>query len=124
MYNSRPRVSRFTSEFELPRNYSGNAFREAIAPPPAEVEEQKREAVQEEDVASTAAKTVVEDVCMQPEKKKGLLGGAGFGFDVGRLFSGGIGYEELLILGLILLVAQNEGNEDVLILLVLLLFVG
>jgi len=123
MYNSRPRVSRFTSEFEVPQNYSGNAFREEAT---ADVFHEILDGsiVEEEKSAPESVETLSRDVREAPEKKKGLFGGAGFGFDIGRLFSGGIGYEELLILGLILLVAQNEGNEDILILLVLLLFVG
>ena len=124
MYNSRPRVSRFTSEFEVPQNYSGNAFREEnfeenFKEETVVSEEHSVEKNVEESVPSSSDK-----VCEPPTKKKGLFGGAGFGFDMGRLFSGGIGYEELLIIGLILLVAQNEGNEDILLLLVLLLFVG
>ena len=47
-----------------------------------------------------------------------------FGFNVGKLFSGGIGVEELLIIGLILLIAQSENNEDIIVLLALLLFIG
>ena len=123
MYNSRPRVSRFTSEFEVPQNYSGNAFREESnedffedIPQEAAVAEEKR------DNDKTA--TVSGDrVCEPATKKKGIFGGAGFGFDIGRIFSGGLGYEELLIIGLILLVAQCEDSQDILLLLVLLLFV-
>ena len=118
MYNSRPRVQRFTSEIDVPQNYRGNAFRDLppdepeIVPPPAAAVE--KEAVEEPAVT-------VSRMCEEEEvttKKKA------FGFNVGRFYSGGIGYEELLILGLILLVAQNEGNEDTLLLLALLLFVG
>ena len=123
MYNSRPRVSRFTSEFEVPQNYSGNAFREET---PTDVSHEifDDSAAEEDKSAAESVETLSRDVHETPEKKKGLFGGAGFGFDIGRLFSGGIGYEELLILGLILLVAQCEESEDILLLLVLLLFVG
>ena len=124
MYNSRPRVRRFTSEIEVPENYSGNAFRE----------EPERENAVEKPVfdgadsieADNAVKETAPVLSLGSDKKKGESASqkGGFGFDLSRFFGGGIGYEELLILGLILLVAQNEGNEDILLLLVLLLFVG
>ena len=40
----------------------------------------------------------------------------------GKLFPNGIGSEEILILGLILLVSQNENDADALIYLIILLF--
>ena len=40
----------------------------------------------------------------------------------GKLFPNGIGSEEILLLGLILLVSQNENDADVLIYLIILLF--
>ena len=40
-------------------------------------------------------------------------------------FCGGmIGIEDLLIIGLIFLIAQKENNEDIIVLLALLLFIG
>lgn len=49
-----------------------------------------------------------------------ILGTLGHAFP----FSHGIGFEELLLLGLILLLAQNENSQDTLLWLALLLFCG
>ena len=119
MYNSRPRVRRFTSEIEVPENYSGNAFRE----------EQIDEKLPNEETETSADRKVVAEesvpaLAPSVQEKSRADKKAPFRFDIGRFFGGSIGFEELLILGLILLVAQNEGNEDILLLLVLLLFVG
>ena len=50
--------------------------------------------------------------------------GSGIGFNVGRLFRGGIGFEELLIIALILLISQNDNNDDIIVLLALLLYIS
>ena len=50
----------------------------------------------------------------------GLLGGLGHAFP----FSHGLGFEELLLLGLIILLSRNENESDVILLLGLLLFCG
>ena len=62
--------------------------------------------------------------CSAKVQKKGLFPKANFGFNIGKLFSGGFGFEELLLIGLILLVAQNDSNDDIIILLALLLFIS
>ena len=125
MYNSRPRYNRFSSEFNVPENYSGNAFFEEM--PETKTESDVTEEAEE-------AKNVIEEtknegdeavaVSSVRQKKTLFTPRAGFGFDVSKLFGGGIGFEELLILGLILLMAQSEGNEDMIVLLALLLFIG
>ncbi len=51
---------------------------------------------------------------------KGLLGGLGHSFP----FAHGIGFDELLILGLILLLSRNEADSDLILWLALLLFCG
>ena len=51
---------------------------------------------------------------------KGLFGGLGSAFP----FSHGVGFEELLILGVILLLARSEGENDLILWLALLLFCG
>ena len=120
MYNSRPRA--YKGGFAVPENYSGNAFGD---PPPlvnsniedvSNVEEERSmeseaQSVEKQESAATSS---------QVQKKCGI------GFDVGRLFRGGIGFEELLILALILLISQNNNNnnDDVIVLLALLLFVS
>ena len=109
MYNSKPRYNSFSSDYNVPENYSGNAFFEE------HLEEGTNEA--EQNIKEEERREV--EVSALPEKKK-----AGFHIDVSRLFGGGIGFEELLILGLVLLMAGGEGNEDMIILLLLLLFIG
>ena len=49
-----------------------------------------------------------------------LFGSLGSAFP----FSHGLGFEELLIIGLILLISQSDTDDDVILLLALLLFVG
>ena len=149
MYNSRPRYTRYDSypqAIKVPRNYSGNAFSEDFVrenTDEREVGEQKSaEALPRADVVESATEEKRADMpawqgtpsdeestkeeseeCPAAPKKRSLLGSGGFSFDLGKLF-GGIGFEELLIVGLILLLSQNEGNEDVILLLILLFFIG
>ena len=127
MYNSRPRKMNYggySSSFAVPENYSGNAFFGG------EEEEEKITAEQTHSVEATntapfedtaqAVKLVKEsERCEPPSNRR-----TGFGFDLGNLFGGRIGFEELLIIGLIFLIAQKENNEDIIVLLALLLFIG
>ena len=116
MYNAKPHYNKFTSEFNLPENYSGNAFsepREIESAPPVESQEVPKEEVVAE------VKDEKKSVPTLATKKKG-----GFGIDLSRLFGGGIGTEELLILGLILLLRDNEESDDIILLLVFLLLLG
>ena len=109
---------------KIPENYSGSAFAE---PPP-------REAVREAatDVEPSAESidriaetdTAVSSTPTLPPKRERAASPLGFRFDLGRIFSGGIGFEELLILAVILLVSQQEGQKDLIFLLLILLFVG
>ena len=131
MYNSRVRRTNYEGYpegFAVPENYSGNAFRES----PEEfvdVVENEEENVKHEKVgdgnetvevgAEHHHKMIEED----HKKRVGLFSNTGFGLNIGNLF-GSIGFEELLIIGLILLIAQNENNEDIIVLLALLLFIG
>jgi len=94
----------------IPRNYSGNAFREAPTPPNDTPEREE-------------TPKVIEAVAEPPaESEEAVVASARH--DPLRLFrSGGIGSEELLLLGLILLLSQNETKDDLLLLLVLLLFI-
>jgi hypothetical protein len=105
----RPQSYKYPSGMRLPENYSGNTFREQ---PPEEVqEEETAEAVKEEaeEATQTAALLTQKD---------------GFGLRLSSLFGGkGIGSEELLILALILLLADSDGCEDLVLFLVLLFFI-
>ncbi len=123
MYNSRPRS--FKGGFAVPENYSGNAFsgeeESATLENVAETSETfgesiKEESVVEEPVTNEASASV--EVGASPCKRSGI------GFNVGRLFRGGIGFEELLIIALILLISQNDNNDDIIVLLALLLFIS
>ena len=152
MYNSRPRYTRYDSypqTIKVPRNYSGNAFSDDFvrentdgregdeiiaradaaesAPEKKEKKEEKREERREDiptfqgEVSEESGKGALEECSASPKKRS--LFGSGFSFDLGKLF-GGIGFEELLIVGIILLLAQNEGNEDIILLLILLFFIN
>ena len=75
----------------------------------------------EADDSSTVAPLSTDE--RKDEKKAvptGLFGGLGNAFP----FSHGIGFEELLILGLILLLAREDGDRDAILWLGLLLFCG
>ena len=135
MYNSRPRKMNYDGYpqgFAVPENYSGNAFREN-----GEVDYTNEETMpfEEEELteargaeAETAEEEIAEAVGKifeeKPKNNGTLLSRSGFGFNIGKLFGGGIGFEELLIIGLIFLIAQSENNEDIIVLLALLLFIG
>ena len=125
MYNSRPHRTNYEGypkELVVPENYSGSAFFEGAEEFVDIVEEPKEEAGERE--AAEVSAEVPREVFEENHKKGGgLFSRAGFGFNLGNIF-GKIGFEELLIIGLILLIAQNENNEDIIVLLALLLFVG
>ena len=148
MYNSRPRYTRYDSypqTIKVPRNYSGNAFSDDFvrentdgregdeiiaradtaesAPEEKAKKEEKREDIPtfQGEVSEESGKGALEECSASPKKRS--LFGSGFSFDLGKLF-GGIGFEELLIVGIILLLAQNEGNEDIILLLILLFFIN
>ena len=91
----------------IPRNYSGNAFRETVLTATPAEEEIPSEAVEVSDSAEALKET---------PKEEALPASGGF-FRSG----GGIGSEELLLLGLFLLLSQNEKQDDLLPLLLLLL---
>ena len=131
MYNSRPRKMNYggySSSFAVPENYSGNAFRNG----------QERDAEEEEKIRSEESARVDEKIAEESSQPTLKLSEEreqcappcqcnkrqGFGFELGNLFGGKIGFEELLIIGLIFLIAQKENNEDIIVLLALLLFIG
>ena len=120
MYARQNSDSRPQKNINIPLNYSGNAFfrshdTEAAPPPPSEPTEEINAEVSCE---SSEVKTSELPVFCEKEGKDsgglfGLLGGG----------SRGIGFEELLILGLIFLISQNDSRDDLSLLLLLLLFV-
>ncbi len=125
MYTSRPRYGRYSSELNIPENYSGNAFRQdATRSEPEEIPAQTADAHDDEAKEATEVfSEVTEGEENRTERSPRKRKGTGFGLDIGKLFGGGIGSEELLIVALILLMAQGDGNDDMILLLALLLFV-
>jgi hypothetical protein len=69
--------------------------------------------------AKPREKDVKGDKCEKNEK--GEKGGI---FDLGKLFGINIGFEELLIIALILLLGKDGENEDIVVLLAILLFIN
>ena len=111
---------------KIPENYSGNAFSEPrerasegrderTPDPPVEMERASDERVAE------SAEAV--SVSASPSENRQRLP-FGFKFDLGGLFRRGFGFEELLLLAVILLVSQNDSGDELILLLALLLFVG
>lgn len=112
MYSRREFGERYP---RVPRNYSGNAFRES-APPAATV-----------DLPSEPTKpdeVIEESAVLSEESKQEELSVPSGKLELGRLFGqSGIGSEEIFLLGLILLLSQSEKQDDLLLWLVLLLLI-
>lgn len=113
---------------KIPENYSGNAFNgetdERFADSSVEKDEEvpsTQNAPQSEALASVE-ESAPSALSHRGERRRSAP--FGFNFDLGRLFSGGFGFEELLIIAVILLVSQNEAQRDLVLLLAILLFVG
>ena len=70
--------------------------------------------------SATLSPTMQENAPVHKPTPPRLFGNLGSAFP----FSHGLGFEELLILGIILLLSQNEGESDAVLLLGLLLFCG
>lgn len=117
----------------VPENYAGNAFRHLPAEEATPIDEPKetRETISP---ATEAAETLP---VRNEEKKESAdephvpVGGKPFPFSLRLPFFGSgqgkgltIGTEELLLLGLILLISQEDGNSDLILLLILLLFIS
>ena len=106
----RPQNYKYSPDIRLPENYSGNTFRELPEDNPEEIQDEVtlpliENAPQEAEAVPTSA----------PHKES-------FGLRLGSLFKG-IGSEELLILALILLLADSESNDEIILFLAILLFV-
>lgn len=144
MYTRSPQ-GRFPRDMRVPKNYAGNAFR----PPLSEQErgepifientddaenlsagEEQRSS--SEEAKSTPSEQVTENKDSEKKgerresKQAGLFSFPKFDLGLSKLFSRGginIGFEELLILGLILLIASEGKGDDLILLLILLLFI-
>ena len=126
MYARQPPQGRFPRPIQLPNNYSGNAFstepQEPQEPPeyPIELQDSK----ETEEAKEKAEATEKGEASLSTGK---LFPSPGFRLDLGRLFrsdrGAGLGMEDLLLIGLILLISQGETKDDLLLLLLLLLFI-
>ena len=117
MYTRSPTSDR-SRDLHIPRNYSGNAF----APPQEEIAEVM--GVEETTIPADAPSppSAEESSPEQAAPAAKLFPSLGISSRISRIF-GNLGTEELLILGVILLLAGNEGTDDLLLLLILLLFI-
>ncbi len=121
MYTRSPTPSGPRSSMRIPRNYSGNAFSASRASPQEDL------SLSEETVPDTtaSAEPPKEESGPPPAVPKASPAAKFFPslpFHPEKLF-GSFGTEELLILGLILLLRGNEDSGDLLWLLVLLLLI-
>lgn len=104
-----------------PQNYSGNAFYRVpqveLPPPPPQEEAPELPLIVEDEpiVHDKEDERSAPSTHEQPQRSPLPLFG-------GKLFPRGLGSEELLILALILMTAQSEDQNDILLYLILLLF--
>ena len=116
----RPPNYRYTNPVRVPDNYAGNAFRHPAEPdpPPEEPESEVVEPILEPSIAASSTEEIQETSSKEDR---------GFRLRLGSLFgkNGSIGTEELLILALILLLADGDGDsfDDLILFLVLLFFI-
>lgn len=122
MYARQGPQGRFPRGIHIPQNYSGNAFRSSEKEEHDTKDSNETEEEIKEDIA------LKEDT--EPKEASApagqLIRSPGFKLDLGRFFHserGGIGFEELLIIGLIFLISQGESSDDLIFLLLLLLFI-
>ena len=128
MYARQPPQGRFPRPIQLPSNYSGNAF----SSEPQEFNEPTEEVSAPPPIAENIEEERSEEATRPKRENASLPTGKpfpspGFRLDLGRLFrsdkGAGIGMEDLLLIGLILLISQGETKDDLLLLLLLLLFI-
>ncbi len=107
MYARQMPDGRYRGGVSIPKNYSGNAFREPSMTSEDIDDTPIEEAVKEE--VQKAAPAIASVPSHSPLQN--LMRG------------GGIGLEELLILGLVFLISQNDTKDDLTFLLLMLLFI-
>lgn len=118
----RPQGYRYPREMNLPSNYGGNAFQK-IEPYPDEKDEEES-AARELDAEVGGKESEIESIkaseaSEKNEKPVSLLGG----IKQGSFLGGRIGSEELLIIAIIFLLSDADGSDDIVWLLLLLLFI-
>ena len=128
MYARQPPEAHFSRTVRVPRNYSGNAFRNENAIKEQNIPDELPPVSEVSDggvPSSEQSVSLQEDAVSPTSAGKGILS-PGFRLDLGRFLhrdKGGFGFEELLIVGLIFLLSQSETKDDLVFLLLLLLFV-
>ena len=108
----------YKKEVNIPPNYGGNAFLDKTN----ELSEQTEEANQEIPPQDTLTQETPCDSYEDKSPRTDAVAEAGI-FKQGSFLGGKIGSEELLLLAIIFLISDSEGSDDILWLLVLLLFI-
>lgn len=122
MYARQSPDPRFSGNMHVPHNYSGNAFRpkEKPLPPPIPISQPEKEIPEDVPVERPSDSETSSDIRTQASSAALPTFGQLFAKDG----EGGIGAEELMILGLLLLVSQSNVKDDLPLFLILLLFLG
>lgn len=110
----RPQGYRYPEGVRLPKNYSGNTFREVTAEEEQdEIPIEAETAAEKTDDGAEAKAAEIETAALLTKKDSPS---SLFGFK-------GIGSEELLIFALILLLSDSEIGDDLILFLILLFFI-
>ncbi len=116
----KPQNYRFpASGVRLPQNYSGNAFGSAQN----NVTQQETELPEQAEENNTDELTEITASAKPGEKRAGLLKDSRFHLRLGSLLGDKFGTEEFLILAMILLLADGEDNDELILFLILLFFI-
>ena len=114
MYARQTSNTKVPRNMNLPPNYGGSAFYE---PPVGNMRDSEQDELTPEPPEATQSEELHANADHERESRSvGLFHGFGS-------TSGGIGLEELLILGLALLISQNDVKDDLALLLLLLVFI-
>ncbi len=118
MYTRQYTDSRYPKDLSIPGNYSGNAFRKSPLVEDLPKEEPAYQAEYTKEDMSSEAPDGNKKEEAAPVSVSPLLGNSLF-----RRGGGGLGLEELLILGLVFIISQNDTKDDLAFLLMMLLFI-
>ena len=116
----------YQKNINLPPNYRGNAFQDK----PEEQNDKREEIISSEQPEETSKETQQKtyEAIEVPSKETALLSKKDSATETGSFkqnsfLNGKIGSEELLLLAVIFLISDSEGSDDILWLLILLLFI-
>ena len=110
----------YKKEINLPPNYGGNAFFEDIDTESEKTEVLTQPLREEKDPSQEIPKNAYEEKAIETHSESATEAGL---FKHGSFLGGKIGAEELLLLAVIFLISDSEGSDDILWLLILLLFI-